>query len=188
MKRRLSFEEYRGIDLTLFTLIMCVSEAMLVLAATRWFADQLYTVSVVGAVTAIVLMRWGPYAAINAVLGGFVFVLASHGSLGQIVIYCIGNLFSMFLLIPRRLLGPERIRKDGVLSVCFGLSTLLMMQAGRAITALCMGDEFSTCLGFFMTDGLSLLFSGVVVWIARRLDGIFEDQKHYILRVNKAED
>jgi hypothetical protein len=62
------------------------------------------------------------------------------------------------------------------------------MQAGRAITALCLGNEFSRCLGFFTTDTLSLLFVGVIVWIARRLDGIFEDQKHYILRVNNAED
>ena len=168
-------------------LICLVAITALNLINVRLYGETEFWMALIK-ITAIVLMRWGPYAAINAVLGGFVFVLASHGSLGQIVIYCIGNLFSMFLLIPRRLLGPERIRKDGVLSVCFGLSTLLMMQAGRAITALCMGNEFSTCLGFFMTDGLSLLFSGVVVWIARRLDGIFEDQKHYILRVNKAED
>jgi hypothetical protein len=188
MKRQISFGEYRTIDLALFAVIMCVSETMLVVAATKWFADQLYTVSIVGAVTAIVLMRWGPYAAIHAALGGLVFALVSHGSIQQTAIYCIGNLFSMFLLIPRKLLGPERIRKDGVLSVCFGLGTLLLMQAGRAITALCLGNEFSRCLGFFTTDTLSLLFVGVIVRIARRLDGIFEDQKHYILRVNNAED
>ncbi|MBP5291899.1 MAG: hypothetical protein J6Y90_04710 [Lachnospiraceae bacterium] len=188
MRRKISFKEYRTIDLVLFALIMCVSEVMLVVAATTWFADQLYTVSIVGTVTAIVLMRWGPYAALHAVLGGLVFSLASHGNLQQIAIYCIGNLFSMFLLIPRRLLGPENIRKDGVISVCFGLGTLLMMQAGRALVALCLGNGLSKCLGFFTTDTLSLLFVGVVVWIARRLDGIFEDQKHYILRINKAED
>ena len=51
-----------------------------------------------------------------------------------------------------------------------------------------LGTAFRSCLGFFTTDALSLLFTGVIVWIARRLDGIFEDQKHYLLRVHKKEE
>ena len=79
MRRQFSLAEHREIDLALFALILCVSEALIVRAASGWFADQLYTVSVVGAVTAIVLMRWGPWAAIHAVLGGLVFCRASRG-------------------------------------------------------------------------------------------------------------
>ena len=45
----------------------------------------------------------------------------------------------------------------------------------------------ATMLGFVTTDALSLVFSAVIVWIARRLDGIFEDQKHYLLRLKEAE-
>ena len=187
MKRQLSFSQYRGIDLTLFAVILCVSEALIVNAARFWFPDQLYTVSAVGAVTAIVLMRWGPWAGIHAVLGGVVYCLVSGGSPRQFVIYGIGNLFSLLSLLPLRLLGGERIRMNGMLSVCFGLFTLLMMQLGRAVTALALGSAFRACLGFFTTDALSLLFTGLVLWIARRQDGIFENQKHYLLRVHQEE-
>ena len=188
MKRQLSFREYRNIDLAMFAAILCAAEWMIVKAATYWFADQLYTVSVVGAVTAIVLMRWGPWAAIHAVLGGLVFCLASHGNGRQYLIYCLGNLLSLLMLVPLRLLGGERIRLDGVLSVCFGLGTLLLMQLGRMLTSLLLGTDFQTSLGFFTTDALSLLFTGVILWIARRLDGIFENQKHYLLRIHKTEE
>jgi len=188
MKRQLSFQEYRTIDLTLFAVILFIAEWMIVKAATWWFPDQLYTVSAVGAVTAIVLMRWGPWAAIHAALGGLVFCLASHGSGRQYIVYCAGNLLSMLALIPLKLLGGERIRLDGVLSVGFGLLTLLLMQLGRALVALILGTDFQTCLGFFTTDALSLLFTGLILWIARRLDGIFENQKHYLLRIHKTEN
>lgn len=186
MNRQYSFSQYRGIDLTLFAVILCVSETLIVRAASYWYADQLYTVSVVGAVTAIVLMRWGPWAAIHAGLGGLVFALASGGSARQILIYSAGNMLSLLILLPLRALGKERVRNDGFLSVGFGLAVLLLMQLGRALAAFAMGTAFRSCLGFFTTDALSLLFTGVIVWIARRLDGIFEDQKHYLLRIHKA--
>ena len=188
MNRQYSFSQYRGIDLTLFAVILCVSETLIVRAASYWYADQLYTVSVVGAVTAIVLMRWGPWAAIHAGLGGLVFALASGGSARQILIYSAGNMLSLLILLPLRALGKERVRNDSFLSVGFGLAVLLLMQLGRALAAFALGTAFRSCLGFFTTDALSLLFTGVIVWIARRLDGIFEDQKHYLLRIHKSEE
>lgn len=187
MNRQFSFQQYRGIDLTLFALILCVSEWLLVTSAVRWYPEQLYTVSAVGAVTAIVLMRWGPWAGLHAALGGLVFCLASHGSGKQLVIYCAGNLLSLAMLLPLRRLGGERIRTDGFLSVCFGLGTLLLMQLGRMLAALALGGALPEALGFFTTDALSLLFTGVILWIARRLDGIFENQKHYLLRIHNEE-
>ncbi len=113
MNRQFSFQQYRAIDLGLFAVILWISETLIVTAATRWFADQLYTVSVVGALVAIVLMRWGVWAGIHAALGGLVFSLLSHGSLQQVVIYCAGNLFSLLMLLPLKYLGKERIRSDG---------------------------------------------------------------------------
>ncbi|MBQ7434580.1 MAG: hypothetical protein IJV51_02105 [Oscillospiraceae bacterium] len=188
MKRQFSFQQYRAIDLAMFAALLCITESMIVKAANWWFPDQLYTVSVVGAVTAIVLMRWGPWAAIHAVLGGAVFCFASHGSAKQLLIYCAGNLFSLLMLLPLKYLGGERIRLDGFLSVLFGICTLLLMQLGRALVAFVLGTEFQTCLGFFTTDALSLLFTGLILWVARRLDGIFENQRHYLLRIHNTEE
>ena len=188
MRRRLSLSEYRGIDLMLFAAILCIAELMIVRAARFWYADQLYTVSVVAPVVAIVMMRWGPWAGIHAVLGGAVFCLASRGSAGHLLIFCAGNLLSLLALLPMKALGWQRIRDDSFLSVCFGLVVLLLMQLGRALAALILGNPLSACLVVFTTDALSLLFTGVILWIARRLDGIFENQKHYLLRVHAAEE
>ena len=58
------------------------------------------------------------------------------------------------------------------------------MQAGRALTALALGSGPASVAGFFTTDSLSLLFTFVIIWIARKLDGVYEDQKHYLLRVH----
>ena len=110
---------------------------------------------------------------------------ASHGTGRQLLIYCAGNLLSLLMLLPLARLGKEKIRTDGFLSVVFGLLTLLLMQLGRALVALLLGTPLGDCLGFFITDALSLLFTGLILWVARRLDGIFEDQKHYLLRIHK---
>lgn len=188
MNRRFSFQQYRTIDLILFAVMLVFSEAVIVTAARFWFPDQLYTVSVVAALTAIVMMRWGPWAAIHAVVGGAVFCFVSGASAGQFVIYCIGNLGSLASLLLIRLWGKEAIREDVFRSLAFAIATQLCMQFGRGLVALAMGHELSRCVGFITTDVLSGLFTAVIIWIARRLDGIFEDQKHYLLRVNGEEE
>ena len=55
MKKQLTVGQYRAMDLFFFALMMAVSESVIVLAATRWFPNEPYTVSVVAAVVAIVL-------------------------------------------------------------------------------------------------------------------------------------
>ena len=61
--------------------------------------------------------------------------------------------------------------------------TALMMQLGRALIALVMGNPLAVCLGFITTDVLSAVFSALLVWIMRKLDGMLEEQKHYLRRV-----
>ena len=75
-----------------------------------------------------------------------------------------------------------------LMSILFALCTQLFMQAGRAAAAGILGTPPAVCLGFFTTDALSALFTMVIVWIARRLDGIFEDQKKYLLRVQEEKE
>ncbi len=195
MNHSMTFRQYRRMDLVMFGAMLAAAEAVIVMAATRWFPAEPYTVSAVAAVTAIVLMRWGPWAAIHAVLGALVFCRVSGGTPQQYLIYIIGNLFSMAALLMFRMKsGKERIREDSFLTVTFAILVQLLMQLGRAVTAavlLTAGGEASmaatSCLGFFTTDALSVLFTALILWIARRQDGIFEDQKHYLLRIQQAE-
>ena len=67
----------------------------------------------------------------------------------------------------------------------FPLAVTLLMQGGRALVSLVLGGPAAGVLGFFTTDALSVLFTLVIIWIARRLDGVYEDQKHYLLRIQK---
>ena len=185
MNRRLSLKQYRNLDLFFFAVMLCISETLIVNAAIRWYPDQLYTVSVSAAITAIVMMRWGGWAAIHAVLGGIVYCLAAKGTAQQFMIYGIGNLAGLLSLLMIRLLGKDRICGNVLLVLLFALCTQLFMQMGRACIAVINGAAFETGIHFITTDALSGLFTMVIVWIASRLDGVFEDQISYLLRVQK---
>ena len=172
----------------MFAVMLVVFENVIVAAATRWFPNEPYTVSVVPAVTAIVMMRWGPWAAIHAALGGAVFCRASGAGAGHYLVYCLGNLLSLAALWLIRHYTAEGIRERTSRSLIFGLAVCLLMQLGRALVALIMGAPPVATVGFFTTDVITVLFTLVLVWIARRLDGIFEDQKHYLLRIQRQEE
>ena len=188
LKGRFSVGQYRAIDLTLFAFMLIIFETIAVSAATRWFPAEPYTVSVVAAVTAIVMLRWGIWGAIHAVLGGIVFCRASGGTAEQYAIYCIGNLLALGALGLKKAWGTETIRQDALKTMLFGGLTLVLMQLGRFLVSLVFGASAAQALGFFTTDVISLLFTLVIIWIVRRLDGMLEDQNHYLLRVQKEQE
>lgn len=187
MKRQRTWKEYRAIDLTLLGLALAVFEFIIVRAANWWFPGQPFTVSLAAAITSIVYMRWGAWGVIHAVEAGFVFCLFSGGTGEQFVIYCAGNALSVLAVLLLKRLGKERVR-TGHLSLVFPLLVQVLMQAGRAAAALLLGAEPGSAAVFFTTDSLSLLFTFVIIWIARKLDGVYEDQKHYLLRLHAQEE
>lgn len=183
MNRQISLSEYRAIDLTILAVILAGSQTLISFAASKWFTDQLYTVSPVAAVTALVMMRWSGFSAIHAVLGGVLFAALGGGSWQHFMIYGVGNLLSMAALLMFRWFGKERIRQDSFLALVFALCVQLLMQLGRAGIAALLGGSAAACLGFITTDVLSELFTLLIIWIVRRIEGLFEDQKHYLLRI-----
>ena len=79
----------------------------------------------------------------------------------------------------------KKIRKDLILSLVFAFAVQLLMQLGRAGMAKLLGHTWTEALGFITTDILSVLFTMVIIGIVRRIDGLFEDQKTYLLRIQK---
>ena len=132
MNRHLTLKQYRNLDLFFFAVMLILSETLTVSAGIRWYPDQLYTVSVSAAITAIVMMRWGPWAAIHAVLGGIVYCLAAKGTPRQFVIYGAGNLFALLSLLMIRLMGNERIRGNVIWVL---RDTQEFLAAGRGVWA-----------------------------------------------------
>lgn len=185
MNRQISFSQYRTIDLSILMVLLAISQFMIHLATSFWFPEQLYVVSPVAGVVALIMMRWSGYAAIHAVLGGVIFTFLSGGNLQQYIIYGGGNLLALLALVMFRIFGKERIRKDAVLSVVFAVLTQILMQLGRAGLAACFGYPAAACIGFITTDVLSCLFTAFIIWIVRRIEGLFEDQKNYLLRIQK---
>ncbi len=183
MNRQISFRQYRTIDLCIMGVLLFFSQAAISIFSATVYADQLYVVSTVAAVTALVMMRWNAWAAIHAVLGGLVVGIFGGANFQQYIIYCVGNLASLLALLLFRWLGKEKVRADALTSMFFALCTQVLMQLGRAAVALLLGVPAETCLGFITTDSLSILFTMVVIWIARRIEGLFEDQKKYLLRI-----
>ena len=187
MQTRRSAEQYRAIDLSLFALMLIVFETVLVRAATGWFPAEAWTVSVVPAVTAIVMVRWGPWCAIHAALGGVVTVLAMKGTGLQFLVYGIGSLGALAVLPLVRKWGWKRLHDTVLLNFLFGLLVVLAMQAGKAAVAMITGTPPEGLLLFVTTDSVTYIFTVVILWIVSRLDGMLEDQKHYLDRINNPE-
>ncbi len=185
MQRQISLAQYRSIDLFFLTALLGISEAVIYFFAGDDAAKQLLTVSTAGCVVTLVMMRWSAWAAVPAVLGGVLYV-ALRGTLkDQYLIYGGGNLFALVALLWILVLDKETIRGNAILSVLFGVTVQLGMLLGRALVAFILGYGVKQCLGFITADPLSILFTAVSVWIMRRIEGLFEDQKHYLLRIQQ---
>ena len=187
MRRQRSWKEYRAIDLALIALMLAIFEFLIINAANFWFPEQLYTASLAATVTSIVYMRWGVWGAIHAVEAGAVYCLFAGGTREQYIIYCVGNLLSLLAVIPLKVVGKEKVR-TGHWGLALPVLVQLLMHVGRAVVAVVLGARPVETVSFFTTDSLSYIFTFVIIWIARKLDGVYEDQKHYLLRINAEEE
>ena len=185
-----SLSRYRTIDCSLFAVILVVFETVAVKAGTSWFRDEPWMVSMTGIVTAIIMMRWGPWAAIHAVLGGLVLCAASGIAEKQPLLWAVygaGNLGGMIGLLLRRKWGAEEIRGNVWRSLAFSGTVLLGMQAGRALLSLALIRNTEALALYFGPEAVTMLFTLAVTWIARRADGLFEDQRHFLRRFRRQE-
>lgn len=188
MKGQLSYRQYRRIDLTLFAVMLLAFESVIVMAAVRWFPGEPYMVSVTPVIAAIVMMRWGSWAAIHAFLGGAALYLISGAGKSQPIlyaVYCLGNLGCLAGLIPLKKWGGEAVRNDTAKTLIFGAAVLLGMLTGRALVSLALIRNTGAIVFYFTPEAVTLLFTLVLMWIVRRIDGLFENQDHYLKRVHQ---
>ena len=136
MKRQLTLQEYRNIDLALFALMLAIFEFIIIRVGNlSFFRGQLFTASLAGAITSIVYMRWGWWGGIHAALAGGLYCLYC-AMVGRDVaaqtyaIYILGNLFSLLAVPALKKLGPERVRQGKLSALVFPLAVILLMQGG----------------------------------------------------------
>ncbi len=183
----MSFNQYRLIDLGIFAVILIIFESIASKAALS-FTSQPYSISIVSAITCIIFMRWGIWGCFHAALGGFVYCFVTGGAADQYIIYMVGNLFSVAALLLLKRIGPDRVREKVFLSLLLSVLVSLLMQLGRGIVAVVFGASPNMIAGFVFTDSVSTLFAMVITGIVRKLDGVFEDQKSYLIRLNREEE
>lgn len=185
MNNSITFSQYRNIDLAIMTVLTVVAEAVVALAASKWFPDELYSLSPMVALVCIVMMRWGVWAIIPAVASGLAFCVASGATAQQFVVYCVGNCFALVALVWFKAMGKETVRSKITLVVLFTVTAFAGTIFGRWAVGLLFGADLFSIVNFFLADCLSLLFAIVVTLIARKIDGLFEDQKAYLIRTEE---
>ncbi len=185
MNNNISFGQYRGIDLTILTILTVGAEAIIALAASRWFTSELYSLSPMVALVCVVMMRWDAWAAIPAMLSGFAFCAVMGQSWEHFLVYCAGNCGALAAMVWFKAMGKEAVRKKFEVTILYTITAFAGVIIGRWAVSLLLGYELNSIVGFFFADSLSLLFAVVVTLIARRIDGLFEDQRSYLIRTEE---
>ena len=183
--KQLSFKQYRGIDVFFLCVLTAVFEALATYATVDWFNLQAMAISITPAMICISLMRWGGYAIFPALAGAFAYCYAQGASIKHFVIYCGGCCLCLLSLPLLKLLTKDAVRVDFAKRTVFAIFTYLFVTVGRWIFSLFFEFSFKSILAFIFTDILSLLFAIVILFIAKNVDGLFEDQKSYLFRLER---
>lgn len=181
----LSFKQYRVIDLIIMAVILTFSEALIAVAATKWFAYIEYVLSPTVAIVCIVMMRWNGFAIIHAALGGTVLCIASGAITEQYAVYAAGNCGILIALLMLKLVGKKKVADSWILTVIYAVVAYLGAQAGRWLIGIAVGGSVGDIVRYLTTDCLSLAFAIIVLLISRKMDGLFEDQAAYLIRVDE---
>ena len=168
----------------ILTLVLCVLE-WAGRMALNVFPRELFTISVVLPVALIAMMRHSAPGVLISAIGGLVYCKVNGAEWDVYLIYILGNSFIALNLLWFKKPGKERIRQSTGLIVLYVISGYILMDLGRSILAFIMGygPFFAIMARYFTTDTLSAVMSLIIVLIARRQDGVFEDQMHYLERL-----
>ena len=183
--KQITFQQYRTIDISILVALTTIFEGVATLATAKWFALQPVAVSIGLAMICILMMRWGVRAAFAAFASGFVFCFLSGATVQQFVIYCIGNMGALLGIVWFKVFGKEGIRKSLWLVTLFVSTAYLGEMLGRSVIAILFGDSIGTIVTFLTTDIMSLVFAILVIALFRKTDGMLEDQKEYLLRLDQ---
>jgi hypothetical protein len=187
----LTFKKYRSLDITIFTVLYAFIEALIVFGSNKWFTHQFYTLSLSVTIVTLVMVRWGGFAVIPACVGAVVYLLANLAAGNQVtyqtaIIYIGGSLSMMLGLLYIKLVTKEKLSNRKSLA-CYGLPVLLYIFTiiFRTLISMCFGYGFEIIVNYNFAECLTLLFALIAVFVARRQEGLFVDQKTYLLELEK---
>lgn len=185
MKKQITLKQYRLLDLSIFTIVLCLFEFLSVYILNN--DDYPYfSLSISLPIILICMMRWNYRSFILPILSGVVYCLTiGNATIDNYVIYSIGNLFILLNLIWFKL-GKDKIRSSGLLTILYTISGFILMCLGRSVVSIFFDGKFlSVLIGFLGTGFINLLLACFVIMIARIQPGIFVDQITYLKEVQK---
>ena len=93
------------------------------------------------------------------------------------------------MLIYVNKVGKDKIRSSFFDASLYMVVGFLLMEIFRGIASMAVaGSNIGVILQFVMTDMLSLVFAILVVIVVRKMEGIFQDQKQYLLELNSQKE
>lgn len=182
---QITFKQYRAIDVSILVALTIIFEAIATMATAKWFALQPVALSIGLAMVCVVMMRWSWPAAFAAIAGGLTFCVLSGATMQQFVIYCVGNMFALLGMVWFKVFGKEGIRNSMWLITLFVSTAYVGQVFGRGLLAIAFGDGWGAFVTFATTDIMTLVFAVLVIILFRKTDGMLEDQKAYLLRLDK---
>jgi hypothetical protein len=183
MNRQITKKQYVIIDMIILALVLCVLEA-----ASRWALDffrrEIFTISIVLPMTLIAMMRHGAVGTALAALGGAVYCMLNHAQAGIYIVYIVGNMFIAANLLWFRNSGKQKVVQSKGRIALYVLTGYLLINLGRSVMAAAMGypDIIAVAVRYFTTDALSAVMAFIILLIAKKQDGVFEDQTEYLKR------
>lgn len=191
--RSISIKQYRFTDLFLIAVILVAFDLIVFFAQKVFAADASFVFTLTLPITLLVMMRWGWPSVFFAVGDGVLLSLLYHTYDWQSYCsYAVGNAFLMLLLVATALVGKKTIAKKWTFSALFVIVGWALMNFGITATEAVLGLDFLAMLslnfGLNGTGLMSLAAGLIVILIMRRFDGMFEDQRAYLKRLEEERD
>ena len=189
--RLISFRQYKYTDLFFFALVLGLSEILIFCAYNYWFKSTIdkFYINFMLAIALTVIMRWGWVGGIYAVLDGIILSAVGGGGWQRYLSYIIGTACILSVLLLTKFVGKEKIRSKWYLTLAYIIVGWVSVNLGIACMSAIFGENFLSALmlsfGYGVYGALPLAAAIVVIMILRRLNGMFEDQKHYLLRQDR---
>lgn len=183
--KALTFSQYRTINMLMLSFAFSVVEFFIAVGANLWYPELPYTLSLAVVFIGLELMRWKGFGVVSALTSALVFCFASGASGEQYLIYCVGNLAGVGALVFLKFVGYEKVRLSPTLTMVYAVILFVLLQVGRWIVSTALGHDPLLIVQFLSTDALSGLFGIIVILISRNVDGLFENQRHYLYRIEE---
>lgn len=183
--KQITFKQYKAIDIAIMSALLFIFEALGIYLSKNWFSTQALVVSLTPLVVAIVMMRWSEFAFVPAIIGGISYCIGGGGKIEHYLIYSLGNLLGLLSVLIFRKFGKEKIRAKMINLVAFAGATYVFMVIGRWLVSLIFEPSIQSLLRFLTTDIISLVVAAVGLIALQKSDGMLEDQKSYLIRIDR---